>query len=318
MQVYKIGALLRLIRTEKKISQSALCRGICSVQMVSLIEKERRVAHWKLVDLLYSRLGEDTPFELAAMTKSQFERYNIEFEINSLVAIGNADIKKLLEKYAAAETKMTKWEQQFFQFYSIVYENRAFSKKQWALDELTKTLKMTIPDYELSDLLPKQKLLSSMELIILNNISRLLYMLGNKKDGLALMEKLYGYTKHSWLSVQVRARLRPVFLFNLANWLDEKPEDWKASLKKSEEAFEICLKHGNLAYFPHHLFIKGYYSAKLGNIQHGKKMMIDALTCMWAIGKDAFANRIIDKINPEFNFDIPHYEKIPLLDEWKA
>lgn len=304
MQVYKIGALLRLIRTEKKISQSALCRGICSVQMVSLIEKERRVAHWKLVDLLYSRLGEDTPFELAAMTKSQFERYNIEFEINSLVAIGNADIKNLLEKYAAAEAKMTKWEQQFFQFYSIVYENRAFSKKQWALDELTKTLKMTIPDYELSDLLPKQKLLSSMELIILNNISRLLYMLGNKKDGLALMEKLYGYTKHSWLSVQVRASIRLPFLYNLANWTDDK-ENWKLGEKLSDEGFSICIKYGKLPYFPYFLYFKGYFSVKLKNKDEGKKFISDAFVLLRMFEKNQLANNLSKQLNEEFGFDFP-------------
>lgn len=301
MQVYKIGALLRRARIEKKLSIVDMCEGICSKQMASLIETEQRVAHWKMIDSLFSRIGEKTPFNIIVMTKEEAERHILETKIRERISSGNAEIKEFLDEYRIG--KMTKLEEQFFKFYSIVYENRNFDKNDWAVTEFTEALKFTIPNYDIKESFPKQTLLSNMELVILNNIARQQYNCGEKKAGFSLMKKLYKYTKSYWMSAQENVKTQVMILFNLEDWSDEEPVLWNDALKMAEEGIELCLKYNKLTYFPYHLFAKGYYLSKLGDKEQGKKVLQDSLMMITKMFDLNFAKNNIPNLNNEFNFD---------------
>ena len=79
MSIYTIGTILKEIRIEKGISQTDMCRGLCSKPMVSYIENEMRIPHRKLIVSLFSRLGETLDLSKVPMTKADLQRANLEF-----------------------------------------------------------------------------------------------------------------------------------------------------------------------------------------------------------------------------------------------
>ena len=302
MQVYKIGALLRRARIEKKLSIVDMCEGICTKQMASLIEKEQRVAHWKMIESLFSRIGEKTPFDIMAMTKDDVNRYILETQIRKKLSLGSAEIKELLEEYKIK--KMIKLEHQFYRFYSAIYENRSFNKNDWALNEFAEALKLTIPNYDAKESFPQQKLLSSTELVILNNISRYQYMNGMKKEGISLMQKLYEYTFNEWISLRERVPSRIMILYNLINWLDDEPALWEKAIQMIEEGLLLCLRYNRFAYYPYFLYEKGYYLAKTGNEKQGKEILSGAIGLIGMVQPKEQLALIIEKIKQDFGFEL--------------
>ncbi|MCR5124085.1 MAG: helix-turn-helix domain-containing protein [Treponema sp.] len=72
MSIYTIGTILKEIRIEKGISQTDMCRGLCSKPMVSYIENEMRIPHRKLIESLFSRLGETLDLSKVPILNKEF------------------------------------------------------------------------------------------------------------------------------------------------------------------------------------------------------------------------------------------------------
>ena len=54
-----IGTLIKELRLEKQISQSALCENLCSKEYISKIENGHKMPSDKLLKDLFNRLGEN-------------------------------------------------------------------------------------------------------------------------------------------------------------------------------------------------------------------------------------------------------------------
>ncbi|WP_191013410.1 helix-turn-helix domain-containing protein [Treponema zioleckii] len=271
MAVYKIGTILKQVRKEKKISQLDMCRGLCTKAMVSYIENEERVPHRKLIELLFSRLGEPFPVENVPMTKADFYRYNLERKINGMVARELYDIAGLLDEYASCKKDMTKLEMQFYEFYRTFYENRNYDLFDKILPELVHALQITISDFKLYEF-PEKKLLSRTEIFLLNNISRCHFYLGEKEGAVLIQNKLKDYFESGIVSEVVKASTYPLVLFNLSNWERVLNCD-EHILEYSEIALKYLLNYGKLNLLPYHLFNKGLHLAKNETLDSGKQYL---------------------------------------------
>ncbi len=300
MEVYTIGRLLKAVRKEKRISQLDMCRGLCTKAMVSYIENELRVPHRKLIEALFSRLGESVDLTKVPMTKADFRRANLEYLINSKVSMEEFDIKGLLDEYAACKKSMTHLERQFLEFYGTLYENRNFDKYEETLKNLVSVLKITMADYELGEL-PRQ-LLTKTEIFILNNIARCKYELGEKDNAIEMLQFLYAHVDSKIFSIEEFSIIAPVILFNLANWFGDFGDDEKA-LEFSARGLEICIEHGRLNYFAYHLFNKGYAMFLLNNKESGKKMIELSLSVFNKIGQKRNTDYVLPILKEKFGFD---------------
>lgn len=278
MENYFIGTIIKEYRTRLKISQEELCFGLCAVSTLSRIESGAQVPGRKLVEALFSKMGMN---KSVPVTKVDFQRENIEYKVNALVANGDFKIFDLLEEYKNCGDGLDTLETQFYLFFKTMAEDFFNHDGKKALRKYEEALKLSIKDYELHSL-PHARLLTKTELLILNNISRTFYFIGEKEMAIELMEFLRAYFEKGIMSEEEKAKNYPVILFNLENWYGLRGEsgDYEKTLTYCDIALDCCIRYGKLVLFPFHLFNKGCMLVKLGAISDGKECFEDSFTIL--------------------------------------
>ena len=278
METYLIGNILKEYRTRRNISQEELCLDLCAVSTLSRIECGERVPGRKLLEALFSKMGISRS---VSITKVDFQRENLEFKINDMIAHDDFKIFNLLEEYKNYSDQMTPLEEQFYIFFNTLANDYFNHDCEKALKNYETALKFSIKDYKLGNI-PNARLLTKTELLILNNISRTQYFFGQKNEAIELMEFLRSYFEKGIMSEEEKAKNYPVILFNLENWygLRGKNDDYEKALKLCDIAIDTCIQYGKLSLFPFHLFNKGYLLVKMGNISEGKDYLADSFTVL--------------------------------------
>lgn len=272
MENYIIGSILKEYRTRLNISQEDLCFDLCAVSTLSRIECGERIPGRKLLEALFSRMGVSRS---VSITKTEFQRENLEFKINDMVAHDDFEIFDLLEEYKNCSENMAELERQFYLFFKTMAEDYFNHNCEKALKIYEEALKISVKDYALGKI-PNARLLTKTELLILNNISRTQYFFGQKDEAIKLMEFLRSYFEKGIMSEEEKAKNYPVILFNLENWYGMKNEDEKV-IELCDIGIDVCIRYGKLSNFPYQIFNKGCSLIKLGKIEEGKNYLTDSL-----------------------------------------
>ena len=259
-------------RTRLNISQEDLCFDLCAVSTLSRIECGERVPGRKLLEALFSRMGVSRS---VSITKTEFQRENLEFKINDMVAHDDFEIFDLLEEYKNCSENMAELERQFYLFFKTMAEDYFNHNCEKAVKNYEEALKISVKDYALGKI-PNARLLTKTELLILNNISRTQYFFGQKDEAIELMEFLRSYFEKGIMSEEEKAKNYPVILFNLENWYGMKNEDEKV-IELCDIGIDVCIRYGKLSNFPYQIFNKGCSLIKLGKIEEGKNYLTDSL-----------------------------------------
>ena len=273
MENYPIGFVLKEYRTRLNISQEELCLDLCAVSTLSRIESGTQVPGRKLLEALFSRMGMNRSVPI---TKVDFQRENLEYRINDMIATGKFEIFDLLEEYKNCGESLTALEEQFYLFYKTIAEDHLNHDSNNALRNYVAALKLTVRDYDL-DKLPKERFLTKLELMILHSIACIKYFLKQKDKAIELMEFLRAYFEKGIISEEEKAKNYPVILHNLENWYGMADEDEKV-IELCNIGIDICIHYGKLTPFPYQIFNKGCSLVKLGKTEEGKKYLMQAFT----------------------------------------
>lgn len=302
MEQYQVGKLLKEYRKRKKISQEELAFGLCEVSTLSRIERGEQIPNRKLVQLLFERLNEGLPSLDIPMNKYDFDRYNLEVRIQSMVARNDYEIAELLQEYSSLEQKMNKFELQFHEFYQALYHMRHRTKtNEDVLNDFCNAMKITVKDFTL-DTSMDDYLLTQTEIFILNNIAITEYYIGWHEKAIKRMEFLKAYFDTNDVEEKERIYSYKIFLFHLSNWTGEAG-DSKKSLEYAEEGIEECRLYGNLHIFPYFVFNKGYALAELGQKEEGKKYIKMAFDMMNLLGFKKDLEYGMENVKKTFGFD---------------
>ena len=280
MENYIIGNILKEYRTRLKISQEDLCLDLCAVSTLSRIESGAQIPGRKLVEALFSRMGMNKSIPI---TKADFQREKLEYKINDMVATGKFEIFDLLEEYKNCGGELNILEKQFYLFYKTMAEEFFEHDYEKALKDYEEALKISIKDYNLG-MIPNARLLTKIELMILNNISRMQYFLGEKEAAIVLMEFLRSYFEKGIMTEEEKAKNYPVILFNLENWYG-KADDDKKVIELCDIGIDVCISYGKLFLFPYHIFNKGCSLIKLGKMEEGIKNLKKSMVFLESIKK---------------------------------
>ena len=218
------------------------------------------------------------PASLIPMGKSGFKRESIEYKITDMIATGKFDITDLLEEYKNCGGELDTLEKQFYIFFKALSEDFLNHNSEKALKEFSESLRLSIKNYEIGKI-PEARLLTKIELLILNNIARIQYFLNQKEEAIELMEFLRSYFENGVVSEEEKAKNYPVILFNLENWYGHANMDEKV-LALCEIGIDMCIHYGKLSQFPYHIFNKGCSLVKIGKIDEGKKNLRQAFTIL--------------------------------------
>ena len=249
-----------------------MCFDLCAVSTLSRIECGERIPGRKLLEALFSRMGVSRS---VSITKTEFQRENLEFKINDMVAHDDFEIFDLLEEYKNCSENMAELERQFYLFFKTMAEDYFNHNCEKAVKNYEEALKISVKDYALGKI-PNARLLTKTELLILNNISRTQYFFGQKDEAIELMEFLRSYFEKGIMSEEEKAKNYPVILFNLENWYGMKNEDEKV-IELCDIGIDVCIRYGKLSNFPYQIFNKGCSLIKLGKIEEGKNYLTDSL-----------------------------------------
>ena len=104
MKTNGIGRLIGEARIKAGISQRKLCKGLCSVQLLSKIEKEERVPDIMLLEALLQRMGKSPEKLEIILTVDEYRRIEHRDEIEEAIRFGRlteaeGKLQTYLEKY---------------------------------------------------------------------------------------------------------------------------------------------------------------------------------------------------------------------------
>lgn len=281
MAKYCIGALIYENRTRLKITQEELCDGICTPTTLSKIENGVQLPRRKTFEALVQRLGISEQCCFFPVSDNEMKRSNLEFRITRELSTGNFDILDLLEQYKECGEKMGTMEEQFyFQSMAMITLGRG-GIYQEARHLLMKSIYLTIPHFSIP--MPERyKLLTFDEIRIMNSIAIVEYQIGNTEKAITLMFYLKDYMNRNNIDLEEKAKLYPMILYNLSNWMGKEERD-ELAYTLCDEGIDFCIQNGKLSVFPFLIFNKGYSLARMNRLKEAVPYIRQACTIFEAL-----------------------------------
>ena len=276
MKYIKIGEIIREFRIRNFLTQQQLCQGLCEPPTLSKIESGKLSPSKKLLDALVERLR--IPLSLnVPITDEEFKRAQIEQELTLKVANDDFNIGNLLESYLSASPQLSHLEMQVYTFYKIIFNLQNKEHTEESVSEFVECLKITIPDYSITNSLSSY-VLTPFELLIINNIAIQLHENLEKSQAISVLYQVEEYFDKKNLNIEDFARGYPSIAFNLSTWLGEEGRI-DESLMIAEKGISVCIKYGRTKLFAHLLYNKGFSLLMLKNMD-GIQSIFQALVLL--------------------------------------
>ena len=302
MAKYPIGKLIASTRNKYKISQEALCYGICSISTLSRIENGTQFPSWKVGNALLERLGLSQIDTAIYMSDTEIERDNIEIKITRMLATGNYEIEEVLTQYWDEKSEISILEQQFYYCAAGIVKHYKEKNSEEALQILQKAIRLTMPDFSINQL-ENIKLLTFDEITILNNIATIIYLLGDTCHGKKLMFFLKEHFEKINMDEEEKAKKYPMILFNLSNWLldDERFEE---AVSLCDLGIDYCITQGKLTLFPFLLCNKGNALAEQQKREEAREMFLESYYVFRASKEVEKAEQVKQSVKELFDLEL--------------
>ncbi len=247
MQEIAIGDIIKQRRIKLRYTQQQLCEGICSSTTLSRIENGGQVPSRHVIAALFQRLG--MPDNRFFLIISQNDAYieSLQKEIVSL----NVDRDRSNTENAS---KLKEQIQDKLKYLESIIDDDDLLMKQFIIriraniadnfadqiDELIKALKITVPDFSLTDI--ANGLYTFEEIKIINHIAGIYREKGQTEITLSMMEQLFTYIKQHLSEVPSR-RYMTLIAMNYARILYEV-KSYEKALAIAKYGKDACVQYG--------------------------------------------------------------------------
>lgn len=251
--VLTFGALIRMLRTEQKLSQNILCQGLCSKSALSKIENGTLQPDMMLAEALLQRLGiSEREFTFWA-DEREAKIHELMFQIVYCDNKTPAIIESLLDELCLSMTLQDKVLHQFILFRRAILK----SSNEERISLLWEALALTLPDFDITHI--HEYRLSWMELSILNNLGFQYRLTDTSHSGINLLYVLHTYYTSNKLDVIFLSQTQSIMLYYFVRCL--------YTAKRYRE-IEDFFKHSSVTIMKYHLLNYGtflfYVSQSLG------------------------------------------------------
>lgn len=171
-----IGSAIQYFRETYHISQSKLCKGLCSVSTLSRIEAGERDIDAFILETLLERLGKmPHHFELI-ITDFDYEAYQSRMEISKLIEDeASSEAHKLIKEYDELASDKGSPHRQFVMVCKARLNELEGGKPEVTIDMLMKAIICTVPNFDTEELV--DYFLSTSEFnIILDILEKMIYI----------------------------------------------------------------------------------------------------------------------------------------------
>jgi|GEM_PF-4244567 len=202
MIYYRLGEVIRELRSRLHMTQEELAAGICSVSTIAKIESGSQMPSGRVAEALFRRLKDAGCFFTGfAQTKELEELCSWE---------------RTLERAKGKRVGSSLFEEQFYAYVRIQDRMRQTTDHAVILLELMEVLVMSMPLGELYDETAQRRTYTYLELYVLNSIAVQFYYMGSYDHAMRILERLHGYLQEWHRYGEVGSDLYPVVCNNLA------------------------------------------------------------------------------------------------------
>lgn len=241
-----VGAMIKTIRKQQKISQAALCQGLCSVQTLSKLERDNCETDALLLDVFLQRLGKSPTKLEFILPWTEYRKIKLRDLIETLI---------WKKKKAKAEVLLNYYEQQFSSSNSLqqMYCLRTRANLVYQIDRnlslakelLSQAIQQTLPNFRFQEGIPQR--ISSMEMENLLLLARIALEESDETLACPLLQTCLSYIENHVTDEEEQAKI-----FSKAAWLQARllflqGQEFQA-LALCETAIEQ-LRRNNICYF---------------------------------------------------------------------
>lgn len=202
MIYYRLGEVIRELRSRLHMTQEELAAGICSVSTIAKIESGSQMPSGRVAEALLRRLKDTGCF---------FTGFSQTKELEELCSW-----ERILERAKRNRVGDSLFEQQFYAYVRILDRVQQTTDHALVLLELMEVLVMSMPLDELYDETARRRTYTYLELYILNSIALQFYYLGSYDHAMRIFERLHEYLQEWHRYGDVGRYLYPVVCNNLA------------------------------------------------------------------------------------------------------
>lgn len=302
MAKYMIGSVIYENRTRRKITQEELCHGICTQTTLSRIENGVQMPRRKIFEALMQRLGLQMQSYFLPVSQEEMERSNLEYAITRKLSHNEYDITELLTRYKECSPEMDHMEEQFYLYALASQMMRKDNNYLRALSLLLQGIALTIPEFS-HERICEKTLLTFDEIRIINGISLAYYEIGQYEQAKKFMLFLKEYMHKTDIDFEEKAKLYPMILFNLSNWmgLDGRNEQ---VYELCSEGIEFCIKNGQLTVFPYLIFNKACSLAKMNRLEEALPVFRQACIIFEALDDMENSRRCRAEVRRAFSVEL--------------
>lgn len=212
----RIGEILYNLRTQQKLSQEKLCRGLCSAATLSRYELGERVPDRLLLNMLMQRMGKAAD-KMATILYIEEYQYLL-WKKQVLVAVGREDMEtlcRLLEEPQALRIKINDTLQQQFYFQmKAILADRVEGDISKSIELLTKAVKLTMPGFSFDRM--QQYLISTVEMQIILNLAEQMIRGGQEEEAGGLLMEIAEYAWGHYNDREAKVKIYPKAIKMLA------------------------------------------------------------------------------------------------------
>lgn len=202
MIYYRLGEVIRELRSRLHMTQEELAAGICSVSTIAKIESGSQMPSGRVADALLRRLKDAGCF---------FTGFSQPRELEELCSW-----ERTLERAKGKHIGGSLFEEQFYAYVRVLDRMQETTDHALLLLELMETLVMSMPLEELYDETAQRRTYTYLELYMLNSIALQFYYLDSYDHAMRILERLYEYLQEWHRYGEIGRYLYPVVCNNLA------------------------------------------------------------------------------------------------------
>lgn len=259
MDIKEIGRMVYTLRTEQRMSQEELVRGLCSIPTLSRLESGERRPDILVFNAILERLGKASNIISVALTLEEFEyfveRRNIEI---SLTTEEYELAEKELDRLAEKETEMPLRKQDISWLYGVMYLLK--NKMKMAEVYIHNAILETLPEFDNEIFHGGKEALLKLWLDERETSLLLVYAYieeetGNEGEPLLLAIKNYIYSK---VTDDEEKNKRLAQVMHLLAWVKRKKGQWKECYDCCEKVIVAEANNGALMLLPQALYMENF------------------------------------------------------------
>ena len=293
------------------MSQEELAFPIMDRASLSRIENGRVTPSKQHLEALLEKLGlHASSVANFYLNKELTEIQKIQNELNSLLANQIMDendpviakIDDLISQLENHETFM----QNSLDMQRLLTDKatNAVNKKEnpeEILEILTKSIKITIPDYDVKKI--KDYFLSNQDVRILNLFAVVNNIIGNFAEGIDILYGLKANLENHCIDATAMGRTYPSLTYNLSSNL-QRIRRYKEALDVCIDGQKVCLNTYSLIYMPQLVLVESVCHFYLGNPEESKMLAVQAYHAATMFKQDYIVQTLIsfakDKLEMDF------------------